>query len=236
MGGEEPEKKSGCLKYAAIGCLSIVILGVIGGWFAYRKVKDMAWNYAGQAASEMAGPMVTEFGFTPEEAETISEAIERLADEGRERRLGPKDAAQIGFYLFEDPASMALMMHLVDNKYLEPSTLDDAEKAEARMTMARFARTGGVITLAGKETAPPDPLVAILLENPEEITKEMQAGEFSESQTEPEFKETLTDDEIREAMQIMKQRADAASIPDSVETMDLGAEIDRAIDEALGKL
>ncbi|MDA3800388.1 MAG: hypothetical protein PF692_15090 [Kiritimatiellae bacterium] len=51
---QQPEKKHGCLKALGIGCLVVLILGVVGGFFAFKGIKGLVFNVANKYTSTAA--------------------------------------------------------------------------------------------------------------------------------------------------------------------------------------
>ncbi|MBW1840471.1 MAG: hypothetical protein JRI75_01570 [Deltaproteobacteria bacterium] len=60
----QPEKKSGTKKFLAIGCLTIIVLAGVGGYFAYRgikgKIAELVRAYTDVEPLELPAPTVTQ--------------------------------------------------------------------------------------------------------------------------------------------------------------------------------
>ena len=109
------------------------------------------------------------------------------------------------------------MVYVAEEQYINPSDLSDEEKADALLTLQRFAR--GVF----EKSIPQKAL--------DEITAPIKVGPVGQQ----ELKETITTDELKALIEAARARADEAGVPNEPFEVNIADEIDKAIDAALGK-
>ena len=84
-GGDPHQQKprSGCWKYGAIGCLVIILLAIIGGYFAYKGIKrivsEMADEYASMEPMELPAvdASAVEVAAVLDRVESFSNALQK---------------------------------------------------------------------------------------------------------------------------------------------------------------
>ena len=86
-------KKSswGCAKYAAVGCAVLLLLGIIGGFIAYRCAKGYVSNMVTQYAATKPQKLPSAEG-TAQEAEDTAKRLEEFAKALKEDRPAPEIA------------------------------------------------------------------------------------------------------------------------------------------------
>ncbi len=73
------EKKSGCLKYTAIGCAVVLLLAIVGGYFAYRGIKGLVSRLTEEytSAQPIELPVIE---FTEAEASAVMDRVKSFTD------------------------------------------------------------------------------------------------------------------------------------------------------------
>ena len=213
----EPKKRSAlstCLTGCLIAFVVMLVLAVIAGIYAYRKFPE----WAAMGISEGAKQVINETDLPEEEKADITVQIDRLAEATRERKLSMAQLGEFFQNLVQSPLMTTMAMSMVDKKYIEPSGLTDEEKAEARVTVQRFMR--GAIDQKISEA---------------EVEATMAPVSDRKPDGNMELKEKVTDDELKAFLKAAKEQADAAEIPEEVETVDPSDEFKRIVDKTLGE-
>jgi len=213
----EPKKRSAlstCLTGCLIAFVVMLILGAIAAWWIYNN----AASWAASAGSTIAKEAIQQTDLPEEEKADITVQIDRLAEAGKAGKLTIPQLTTFFQEFAQSPLLTTLAMSAIDKKYIGPSGLSDEEKAEARVTVQRFMR--GAIDQKISEA-------------------EVEAAMAPVSERKPngnvELKDKVTDDELKAFLKAAKEQADAAEIPEEVETVDPSDEFKRLVDKTLGE-
>jgi predicted negative regulator of RcsB-dependent stress response len=211
-----PRKKSAvstCLTGCLIVFIVMLVLGVIAAWWIWNNAASLAAS----AGSTVAKEAINQTDLPQAEKDEIFVQIDRLADAGREGKLTLQQLSTFFQEFSRSPLMTTLAMSMVDKKYIEPSGLNDEEKAEARVTVQRFMR--GAIDEKISQADVKKAMAPVSTEKPD--------GNL-------ELKESVTDDELKAFLATAKAEADAAEIPAQVEAVDPSDEFKRLVDQTLG--
>ncbi len=140
-GGQTGGKSGfGCAKMAGVGCLVLIVLGVVVGLVVYVKAKD--WARAGAAKlAEIGGEgLMEQAGLSEAERESAMEPIREFAQQIRDGDVTLEQGMAVMKELAEGPAFAVLLTRGFEGKYLAASELSDAEKQEGHVTLTRFAQ------------------------------------------------------------------------------------------------
>ncbi len=211
-----PTKKSGCgCVSCLLGCLGVsVVLAIVGGiaaWYVVQKLPD--WTRQGIAQA------IEESDLEADDKRMVMQQVDRLVDGYKQ---GKVDIQKLGT-LVEDFTKSPLMDLLIafgaKVKYIDNSGLSPEEKAEAEKTLQRVAR--GVI----EEKITQEQLDVAL----NHISNKMSNGQR-------QFKDEVSDEKLREFLKECKRLADEAMVPDEEHKVDIGGELKKLVDKALGEL
>ena len=221
-GGQTGGKSGfGCAKMAGVGCLVLIVLGVVVGLVVWAKWEGWA-RAAGAAGVELvAEEMMSELGLTEEEKDGAMGPVREFAQQIRDGEVTLAQAIAVGEELVDGPAFAVLLTRGFEGKYLAASELSDAEKQEGHVTLTRFAQ--GVSTERIPTTKAEEISQIVTIETTD-----------SEGETTKELKETITTEELKSCLAIMKDSADAAGVEDREFTFDLAEEIRKAIENGMG--
>ncbi|MFI4894564.1 MAG: hypothetical protein ACIAQ0_14210 [Phycisphaerales bacterium JB058] len=133
-------KKNNTGKYILVGCLSIVIAGMllagIGGIVVWQ-------NWRGWTASLTTNSLdgaLQEIHLPNEEHDAIMQRARILADEFVNKNITMAEFQELGEALTESEFMPMLIAKAMYGGYIEPSTLSDEDKARGQLAFGRLAR------------------------------------------------------------------------------------------------
>jgi len=216
--GAEASTSSGgpsALQVIGIGCLVLVLLCGLGGYFVVRNFKRLATNLARQAAVQG----IRSAGLPKDIQDGFIKHIDRLVDGYKSGKISTEQLGTTLEAIAESPIIPMTLILLADTHYVQGSGLSDAEKQAGTRTLQRFCR--GVV----EETIDSDQVdqVTALISEPKP-----DGG--------TRFKEALTDQEVRTFLAKAKEFADAAEVPDEPCPIDPVATFGELVDKALAGL
>lgn len=201
------EKTSGCLKFAAFGCLAVVVLGLVGLYFLYAYRAKIAAGMMSAAADRM----IASSGLPEEERTAVRAEVERVLVELREGNLSQEEMVAMFESVQESPLPFIVVLYGLQAGHIAASGLSAQEKAEAERTIQRLLRGASEETLGSGE-----------------LQEILEAA--------PEEGQDLTDQQVRDLLAVCKQIADDAQIPDTTFEIDVVGEVRRAVDAALAQV
>ncbi|MHC4198637.1 MAG: hypothetical protein ACYSU0_01400 [Planctomycetota bacterium] len=216
------QKGFGCLEAAGVGCLVLIVLGLIAGVVVYFKWESWVRSIAAGAGEIAADSMMDNLGIPADEKEAAMKPVREFAQRIRDGEVGLEQVGAIAEALAEGPALAAIMARGFEVKYLGPSDLPEEEKKAGHISISRFVQ--GVST--GK----------IPKEKAEQIGDicTVETVDDDGDQTR-KLKDSITTEELKSCLGIMKDAADAAGIEDKEFKVDLAAEIRKAIETGMAK-
>ncbi|HEY2412178.1 MAG TPA: hypothetical protein VGM76_13640 [Lacipirellulaceae bacterium] len=213
---DEPKKRTfwqSCL----IGCLIVfailLVLAVLAGVWVSQHWRGWASNFGSMAMKQM----VADSGLAPDQKQAIANQIDRVADGFKTGRLSVEQMRGIMEKITQSPLMASITASAADKKYISSSGLTDAEKADGRMTVKRFA--SGVFNRKIDKPV----MEAALAPISEEQSGGGRVG----------LKPIVSDDELRAFLKAAKEQADKAGIAEQVESVDAAGEFKKVVDEAL---
>jgi len=206
---------SGCLRATGIGCLSVlgvlVLLAIIVAW----NFKAIAVSFARRGITTF----ITQSDLAQDQKARILTQVDRVAEGYRRGRISNAQMGRVFERLGELPLVHLGAAHLARERYVEASSLTEQEKAEAALLLERFARGVFEQTLKEKDVEE----VLALVSEPS-----------SRKGQERELKESLTREELDEFLALVRQKVEAAGVPQERYEIDVAAEIERVVTEVLG--
>lgn len=213
------DEPSGCARLAkGCGCAAAVMLVVLiafGTWVAF--------SWRSWAVFFLQQGMQTALDAAPLEADDkrrILAVVDRLGDEFKAGTVTVEQMGRVIEEIATGPIVPLAFLIAIDTNYLQPSGLADEERAAARRLLERAAR--GVTTRA----------IA-----PEEATRLVEPL-FEEVPGETDsrrLRKRLTDAELRDFIARVRERVEAAGVPDERFEVDVAAEAEAAVARALGR-
>lgn len=215
-----PEKKglSGCA-IAGIGCGVLLLLGVIiagaGAWYVASNFRSLASG----ATTTVLKESIKELRLPADQQARIEQRIDELGSLYEQGTIDLEDFVPIMEKITQGPLLTAGAALMVERKYLDRSNLADEQKAQVRQAVQRFMR-------GSMDKAIP------------EATRDqvMQIVTTPGSGPQRELKDTLSDAELLQFAEAAAEAADAASVPEKVEEVNLADAFDEAVDAALQDL
>ncbi len=210
------------LKTVGLGCLVIIIAIGIGVGVVMNKVKKLGgMEGAGRAIAATGLLKITdamlEGMHIPETDRTaIMAPLETLGDQVRAGEVTMQQGEAILGKIMEGPIMGVLMAQGFQGSYLDASSLTDAEKTEARLTINRFQQ-GFISEKLDMET---------LNQLEQYVTTPGSDGTNN-------LKAELSDEDLKSSLAVMKSAANGASIPLSETPIDLPGLFQKAIDSGL---
>jgi hypothetical protein len=212
-----PERRRSWLSTCLFGCLIVaVIFVVLAGIAAYW----VAQNWRGWTAhllSEGINQSIDQSDLPPQEKDEIKVQVRRVADAFRNKQISNEQMGQLLQELMESPILAIFIVQAAEAKYLDPSGLNEEEKADARITIQRFTR--GAIERKIEQAS-----VDAALDH---IADPQENGGW-------QLRDQVTDAELRAFLAVAKAEADKANIPEEPVDFDPSEEIKRIIDKAMG--
>lgn len=213
----KPAKKGGgCLKAGGIGCLVVILILGIGGYFVFKNIKSIGAKFATSAIETV----VKQAGLPPEEHAAVMQAIDGLADDFT---AGTLNAAQMGKVMEEvmgGPLTQLVMIKAFEKQYLKDANLSDAQKSAALQTTSRFAEAyarGAITDYAAMEQIG-------------SIVSVQTTDGIGDSKT--ELKNSVTPAELQQCLSLMTTAANQANIPNKQFSVDIGKVLTAAIEDA----
>ena len=231
--GFEP-RKGGTGRYILIGCLTFVIIGLVGlgvgGWFVASNWK----TWAADATTSLMATGIRDTQLTNEQKRELIARIEGMGEEFKADRLTLEDLQKIGQTLQESPVLPVAVVQGMNAAYIGPSGLSDEDKQRAYRINDRIAR--GVF----EERIELEELEPVL----EPLSKEGDAnvrittndeGATTGFRMDLKQPEQVTTEELLEYMANAESLLEQKGIPDEPFEVDVIEEFDRVIEDALGR-
>ena len=212
----EPKKRTGCTCVGCLlGCLGMVvvltIVAGVGAWWGVKQIPSLARNVIEKAVNESDLPA--------EDKQMVLVQVDRLIDGYEQGKVDMQKLGQLVENFSESPLMDLMIAYAAKVKYIDPSGLTAEEKTEAERVLQRVAR--GVV----EEKIPDDELDVAL----NHISNDLGNGGR-------QFRENVSDAELRAFIKECKKLADDAEIPEEEYKVDIGAELKKLVDEALGEV
>ena len=209
-----PSRRGGAKKGCLIALVVIILLGVGIGVYVYS-------NWKGWAAGLMSATteqVLQQSPLAKEEKDRIMARVNALGVEFKEGKITSDQLGNVAKAIGESPILPSGMVIATERKYLNPSALSNEEKEAGRRSLQRLARAivEKKVTMDEAETAAAP------------IATKDANGNFK-------LKEAVTDAELRQFLANAKDKADAAKIPDEAYVINFADELDKVIDQALGR-
>ncbi len=214
--GLPPKKSSGVLKGCLIVAGVFALILLIGGIYIAMNLRG--WVASG--AETVLVELVNQSPLPEEQKLVIRKRVGELSADFKSGKITLEELGNVIESLSNSPVVAAAGVMFVDSTYIVPSTLDEAEKKDARLAAQRFAR--GVFEKKISQTAIDQAVAMISEPDPQHP-----------GHTKPKSK--LTDAELQALVVKLKKEADSAEIPNEPFEINFADEINKAIDAGLVK-
>jgi hypothetical protein len=214
---EEPKQRS-WLQTCLMGCLIMFAVLLVIAVLAGLWVRNHWRGWASDLGAVGMKQMVASSNLPVAQQQAIADQIDRVADGFKSGRLSVEQMGKIMEQISKSPLMASIMASAADKKYIANSGLSDAEKAEGRITVRRFAR--GVIDHKIDREATDATMAP--------ISEPQSNGNIR-------LKQIVSDEDLRAFLKAAKEQADKAGIPEQPETIDAAAEFKKIVDTAMGE-
>lgn len=208
----------GCWKTAAVGCLGVLtvtIIGcVVGGWYMYRN----GVRLAAPLARTIAQKALNDVELPQEEKDAIMVQVDRLVTAAQQDRVNMNDLTKALEGISKSPLFAAWMVFAADVKYVQPSGLSDEEKQDSKRVLQRVLHG-----LYDK---------AITIEQLEPVQSFIFVDDGKGAKT---LKEHLTDEELRQFIAGCREIVDKANVADEPFEITISQELKEVVDDLLGE-
>ncbi len=194
----------------------IVLLIIIGGIIVACNARKWGANLAEKGLHQA----IDQSSLTDAQKSGAKLRITDLATGFKNKDITLEDMGKIVEEMETSPLIPAVVVQVIKDAYIAPSGLTDEEKAEGGLALDRLAR--GVFE------------GSISPERAQEIAAPMDKN-TSNDQLDLKEPGDVTDDELRQIIADAKAEADAQDIPEEAWDIDFVAELDKLIENALGR-
>lgn len=222
-------KKSNAGKYILVGCLSIVIagllLGGIGGVIVWQNWRGWTAN-ASVATIDRA---LKEIHLPNEEHDALLQRARLLADEFVAKNITIEEFQKLGEALSESELMPMLISKAMYGGYIAPSTLSDEDKARGQLAFGRLARGFVDGKLVDDDI---EPVVAPLGKSGQ---YSINLSEKSDSGFEMRSPQQVTNEDLLEVIARAEKLAEEKELAPEPLNVDIVQELDRIVEETLGR-
>jgi hypothetical protein len=216
----EPQRPSGARAFW-VGCLIVFAfcLCLCGGvaWFVHANLGRIR-TFAADTAREAVVSGIRESNLDEQEKEEVIVQVEGLVDRYKSGDITMDQLGRVMEELAQSPLMGVLVMVSIDGQYIQPSGLSTDEKEQAQRTMQRVLRGFLEDKIRQEE----------LEEAMDYVTDRREDGSR-------DLKDSVSDDDLRAFLSQLKERADAAEIPDEPFEVDISEEFGQAVERALAE-
>lgn len=207
-------RQGGLLKGCLIAFGVLAFLGLCAGIYVW-----MHWRgWAADAAKAGVRSAVQQSQLSEDQKSRIIKRIDSLANDFDSGKLSVDQMVDVLKQIGESPLLPLGMVKAAEEKYIKPSALTAEEKAGGVRSLQRMAR--GVYEKKIPNSAMEEVIAPI---------------ETTGTNGQKQLKDKVTTEELKTFLAAAKKKADDAAIPDEAYEVDVAAEIEKAIDKALGQ-
>jgi hypothetical protein len=192
----------------------LIIFGVIFLCMVIGAVYvGMHWrSWTADVANVAVQGVLRDSGLPPDQQQSILAEVKQLGDDFKTGRISTEHISRVAKAISDSPLIPLAGVQLARHKYIEPSDMSEKEKAEAVLSLQRFARGVYEKKISKEELNEAVKPVADLRDN----------GSWK-------IKDNPTRMEIEQFVANVKARADAAMIPNEPFDVNIAEELKKAI-------
>jgi len=219
-----------------VGCgivlLILILLAGVGTYFVMTSWRG--WTASG--ISSTFDSALTKAQIDPTEHAEIMIHVEELMTRFEDKEVSFEDLGRVVEELLESPVIPSAMVMGIDKLYINDSDLEDIEKVQGRIELARF--TQGLFDETIESETLNAVLAPVMTNTPDDndIVLNLQVSPDSRTITALRSADEVSIEDIQTLIANAKLQADEAGITDSPATIDLSDEIAKAIGIALGDI
>ncbi len=202
--------KTGCL--IATGILLLLIIG--GGVLVAFKWK----GWVGTMARSGTVSIVNSSQMPADQKQKVIGKIDEVTRDFESGKIDSQQFAKIFEELAQGPLLPLAIVYGIDEQHIKNSSLPKEEKEAGRLALERASR--GIVEKSIALQTIKDIMAPVTIQGP---NNQMQ------------MKQVVTDEELRPFFKNAKTRADEAQIPNEPYKVNVGDELSKAIDTALGR-
>ncbi len=227
-----PARRGNLLVGCGVVLLVLILLIGTGTFF-------VASNWRGWAASGITSGFdaaLTEAQIDPIEHAEIMVHVDGLMQRFEDKDITFKQLGTVAETLAKSPVIPSAMVMAIDTLYIAESDLEETEKIQGRIDLARF--TQGLFDESIQPNTFNEVLKPVTTHNPDDndIRLNLKIDPNGQTITALRSADEVSADELRELIAVAKAKADEAGIAETPEPIDLSDEIAKAIGIALGEI
>lgn len=207
-------KQGGVWKYLLIGCLGIIVVGIIiaaiGSFVVYKNWRGWSANFV----TDTSKKLINSSQLPGDQKTRMISSIEKVGKDFKDGKLTLEQVGKIAERIASSPMMSMGMVYFFEQQYVSPSGLSAEEKTDARRTMERLARGVFEKSITQHEMST---LTAPLMEKGADGKNKL--------------KKTITDTELRDFLANANKQVETAKIPDEPFKVDMANELDKVIAE-----
>lgn len=227
-----PARRGNLLVGCGVVLLVLIILVGVGAYFVISNVR----GWTADASTKAIDQMLTEAKIDPNEHAEIMVHVESLMTRFEDGEIEWVQLGQVAEQLAQSPVVPSAMVISIDRLYIAQSELEDEEKAQARVDLARY--TQGLFDKSIEPDTMNDVLEPAITHSPDDddIRLNLKIDENGRTITALKSADQVSTEELRELIANAKALADEAGVTESPEPVDLSDEVQKAIATALGEI
>ena len=217
-----PQRRNGWVKIVAIGCLIIVVLLTVLGFYAFKKIKESGPKIIATFIEATSEGMLSELQIPQDESAKAMSVIKDFTQKIRNGEVNMEQGKNVAEALGSQSVMGAITMRSLEMTYVSPSSLSYQEKDAAKKTLTRvsYGLTENLISQSELDSV----LNTINEEVSDEYGKEWER-----------WKPFLTTEELNSFLSKLSALADKAGIEDKEFPYDIAETIKKAIEKGMNK-
>ena len=221
--------KSNTGKFILVGCLSVVIAGLLLGGIGGVVVWQNWRNWSADFTTSRLDSALAKIHLPNEEHDALMQRARLLADEFVAKRITPQEFQQLGEALSESELMPMLVAKAMYGGYIAPSTLSDEDKARGQLAFGRLAR--GFVD----EKLVDDDFEAVVAP----LSKNAQYGVQVDGDSHTGFSfrspQQVTNEDLLQVIERAEKLAEEKELSPEPLNVDIVEELDRIVEETLGR-
>ncbi len=227
-----PARRGNLLVGCGVVLLVLIILVGVGAYFVISNIR----GWTADASTKAIDQMLTEAKIDPNEHAEIMVHVESLMTRFEDGEIEWVQLGQVAEQLAQSPVVPSAMVISIDRLYIAQSELEDEEKAQARVDLARYMQ--GLFDKTIDPDTMNDVLEPAITHSPDDddIRLNLKLDENGRTITALKSADQVSTEELRELIANAKALADEAGVTENPEPVDLSDEVQKAIATALGEI
>lgn len=228
------KKKSGAGKYIAVGCLSVVIVVLIGLAAGGLYVASNWKTWAADGTTAIMTGVIRDTELSADDKRALIARVDLIGEEFKNEAISWEELEGVIQTLVESPILTVAILDGLHMAYFDLSTLTDEEKQQAERITDRLARGLYEERIQMEEL---EPVLDPISESGAASITITRNGEGTTTGMQLNLKnpEDVTEDELRAFMAAAESLLEQKAIEDEPFDVDVVEEFDKAVEAALGR-